>query len=124
MNILKKLVDIYGGDVLYSTSAEHWLLPTSTEYQFRYVGAVNESMRVLWEEKHYHYIHSFAAKALVIVPHNKDILYWLIRAMEKQGHTEMARSELLMAKAKLDAEIYDTLVERLHADGEGTDIDS
>ena len=75
-------------------------------------------MKVLWAEKHFHHIHSYAANALAIVPHDPDIHYWLIRSMEKQEHSEMARSELLMAKTKLDEEVYAILEQRLLSDGE------
>lgn len=118
LEILKKLVDLYQGDVLHSASSEHWILSTSTTYQYRYIGAVNELMKVLWEEKHYHHIHSYAAKAIVIMPHNSDIYFWLIRSMCKQGNTEMARSELMMAQSKLLEEEYETLIQKLQKEAE------
>lgn len=112
-DILKKLVDLYTGDILQSASSEHWILPTAINYQYRYIGAVNELMKILWELKYYHHIHSRASQAVALVPHNTDIYFWLIRSMQIQGHTEMARSELRMANTKLLEEEYAALVDRL-----------
>lgn len=109
-DILKKMVELYTGDILHSASSEHWIMPHSTSLQYRYIGAVNELMRLFEEERHYHHIRSYAAKALLIVPHDPNIYYWLIHAMYKQGHTEMARSEMKMAQTELNEEEYDDLV--------------
>ncbi|NCB92403.1 MAG: transcriptional regulator [Clostridia bacterium] len=114
--ILKKIVDLYKGDVLQSASSEHWLLGTAANYQHRYIGVVNELMKILWEEKRYHHIHRYAAKALEIVPRNADIHYWLIRSMSKQGHSEMARSEMKMAECNLLSEEFSTLTSRLRSE--------
>lgn len=118
--LLKKLLDLYEGDLLHSASSEHWLMPTSLNFQYRYIGAVNELMKVLWEEEHYHHIHSYAAHALAIVPHNPDVHFWLIRSMCKQGHTEIARGEIRMAENRLLEEEYALLMKRLAEDCECT----
>lgn len=60
--------------------------------------------------------HRYAAKALAIVPHSADIYYWLIHAIHKQGHTEIARSELRTAKHRLLEEDYILLGWELQTD--------
>lgn len=114
--ILKKMVELYTGDILHSASSEHWIMPHSTSLQFRYVGAVNELMKLFEAERHYHHIRSYAAKALLIVPHDPNVYYWLIHAMYKQGHMEMARSELKMAQTELNEEDFDDLVLKVEAE--------
>lgn len=111
--LLKKAVDLYNGDLLRSASSEHWIIGQSVHYQHRYIGAVTELLKTLHQDQDYHCVHRYAAKALAIVPHSADIYYWLIHAIHKQGHTEIARSELRTAKHRLLDEDYEMLENRL-----------
>ena len=77
------------------------------------IGAVTELLKTLHQDQDYHCVHRYAAKALAIVPHSADIYYWLIHAIHKQGHTEIARSELRTAKHRLLDEDYAMLENRL-----------
>lgn len=113
MELLKKAVDLYNGDLLRSASSEHWIIGQSVHYQHRYIGAVTELLKTLHEDQDYHCVHRYAAKALAIVPHSADIYYWLIHAIHTQGHTEIARSELRTAKNHLLEEDYELLANRL-----------
>ena len=113
VELLKKAVDLYNGDLLRSASSEHWIIGQSVHYQHRYIGAVTELLKTLHEDQDYHCVHRYAAKALAIVPHSADIYYWLIHAIHKQGHTEIARSELRTAKNHLLEEDYELLANRL-----------
>ena len=80
------------------------------------VGAVTELLKTLHQDRDYHCVHRYAAKALAIVPHSADIYYWLIHAIHKQGHSEIARSELRTAKNRLLEEEYAVLTNRLAAE--------
>ena len=111
--MLKKAVDLYNGDLLHSASSEHWIIGQSVHYQHRYIGAVTELLKTLHQDQDYHCVHRYAAKALAIVPHSADIYYWLIHAIHKQGHSEIARSELRTAKNRLLEEEYAVLTNRL-----------
>ncbi|MDD3186741.1 MAG: transcriptional regulator [Anaerostipes sp.] len=112
---LKKMVDLYEGDILQSASGEHWLMPILVNYQYRYVGAVNELIKALYEKKYCHHIHTYAAKLISIIPHSIDGYYWLIHTMNLQGHTEMARTEFRMAETHLTEDEYEELKKRLSA---------
>ncbi len=117
MELLRKAVDLYQGDVLASASLEHWLMPTVVNYQCYYIGMLNELMRLFDAEKAYWNIHTYAAKALLIAPANPDVYFWLIHSMAKRGHYEMARSEMKMASTKLIEDDFQDLKERLENDG-------
>ena len=114
--ILRKAIALYDGDVLSSASSEHWIMPTVVNYQCYYIGMLNELMRLFDAERNYEGIHNYAAKALLISPGNPDVYFWMIHAMAKRGHCEVARSELRMAEARLTEEDYADLRERLSAD--------
>ena len=72
-----------------------------------------ELLKTLHQDRDYHCVHRYAAKALAIVLHSADIYYWLIHAIHKQGHSEIARSELQTAKKRLLEEKYAVLANRL-----------
>ena len=114
--LLKKAVELYNGDLLHSASSEHWIIGQSVHYQHRYIGAVTELLKTLHQDRDYHCVHRYAAKALAIVPHSADIYYWLIHAIHKQGHSEIARCELRTAKNRLLEEEYIMLENRLSAE--------
>ena len=79
-----------------------------------------ELLKTLHQDQDYHCVHRYAAKALAIVPHSADIYYWLIHAIHKQGHTEIARSELRTAKHRLLDEDYAMLENRLSVEANMT----
>ena len=115
-DLLCKAIALYEGDVFSSASSEHWLLSTVVNYQCYYIGMFNELMRLFDTERNYESIHNYAAKALLISPGNPDVYFWLIHAMAKRGHCEVAKSELRLAEAKLTEEDFADLRERLSAD--------
>lgn len=110
---------VYKGDQLIDTytigsdEGEHWLMLTASYYNLRYVGVVNELLKMLEETKDYHNIHKYAAQALVIEPGNMKAYYWLIFAMCQMGATEIAQSEFEMAKQHLTEEEYEELIDAL-----------
>lgn len=114
--LLYDAIALYEGDVLSSASSEHWLMPTVINYQCYYIGMFNELMRLFDADRNYEGIHTQAAKALLISPRNPDVYFWLIHAMAKRGHCEVAKSELKIAETKLLEEDYMDLKERLSAD--------
>ncbi|MBO5323980.1 MAG: hypothetical protein J6A88_07780 [Oscillospiraceae bacterium] len=101
------------GNIIGSDEGEHWLMLTVSYYNLRYVGVVNEFLKMLEETKDYHNIHKYAAQALVIEPGNMKAYYWLIFAMCQMGATEIAQSEFEMAKQHLTEEEYEELIDAL-----------
>ena len=115
-DLLCKALTLYEGDLLASASSEHWLMSTVVNYQCYYIGMLNELMRLFDAEKNYDGIRNYAAKALLVLPSNPDVYFWLIHAIAKRGHCEVARSELKVAESKLTEEDYTDLKDRLSAD--------
>lgn len=110
VELLKKAMDVYRGNILASAAGEHWLLHTASHYNLKYLGVVNELLKTLAELKNYAEIHQYATQALRIEPENLRAYYWLIYSMYSQGATEMAKSELRVAQQNLTEEEYDELV--------------
>ena len=114
--LLQKALALYEGDVLISASSEHWLMATVVSYQYYYIGIFNELMHLFEAERYYEGIHSYAAKALLIMPGNPDIYFWMIHALAKKGNCEIVRSELKLAESALVEDDFQDLKERLSAD--------
>lgn len=112
-DILKLAVNLYKGDVLASAAGEHWLIPTSSHYNLRYLGMVSELLKTLAEGKDFHNLHRYAAQALSIDPANGTAYYWLIYSMVKMGASELAKTQLQIAQENLSDEDYYELVAEL-----------
>ena len=88
---------------------EDWLNVTVNHYQVRYIGVTNELLKTLAEQKDYHSLHRYAAQSLSVETGNPKAYYWLIYAMAHMGATEIAKSELAMAKRCLTEEEFEDL---------------
>ena len=115
IDLLKRAIDLYCGDLFQSAASEHWIMATSVDYHYKYVALAGELLKTLFDEKDYSCVHSYASKVLTHAPHSQGIYYWMIRSMMQMGHSEMARGELRRAQGKLLAEEYEDLLERLKA---------
>lgn len=113
VDILKQAVNLYKGDVLSSAAGEHWLIPTASHYNLRYLGMVNELLKTLADEKDFHDLHKYAAQALAVDQSYGMAYYWLIYSMVKMGASELAKTQLQIAQQNLVEEDYDELVEKL-----------
>ena len=113
VEILKKALDLYKGNVLESAADEHWLIPTASHYSLRYTGMVNELLKTLAEEKDFHNLHRYAAQALSIDSGNRSAYYWLIYAMLKMGATELAKTQVKIAEENLTEEDFHDLIMEL-----------
>ncbi len=111
VELLKKAMSVYKGNILVSASGEHWLLHTASHYNMKYLGVANELLKTLAELKDFADIHQYATQALQIEPGNLQAYYWLIYSLYSQGATEMAKSELRVAQQNLTEEEYDELVQ-------------
>lgn len=111
--ILKKAIELYRGTLFQTAQSEHWLMPVSVSYECRYIGAVCELMNTLAVENDYVCIQQYAAKAMVYAPYSVDVYFWLILALFRLNHPEMARKELRMSQSNLLPEEYCELINRL-----------
>lgn len=106
---LKEIMRIYKGHVLDAAYDEDWLNVAVNHYQLRYIGVTNELLKTLAEQKDYHNLHRYAAQSLSVETGNPKAYYWLIYAMAHMGATEIAKSELTMAKRCLTEEEFEDL---------------
>ena len=106
---LKEIMRIYKGHVLDAAYDDHWLNLTVSHYQVRYIGVTNELLKTLAEQKDFHNLHKYAAQSLSVEPGNPKAYYWLIYAMAQMGATEIAKSEIAMAKDYLTEEEFEEL---------------
>lgn len=113
IDLLKQAVRIYKGNVLTSAEAEHWLMLTASHYNLKYVGIVNELLRMLADAECYHDLHKYAAQSLSIEPGNIYAYYWLIYSMVHLGSFDLAKSEYEMAQRYLTDEEYKELTDML-----------
>lgn len=70
------------------------------------IGVTNELLKTLAEQTDYHNLHKYAVQSLSVEPGNPKAYYWLIYAMIQMGATEIAKSEIAMAKEYLTAEEF------------------
>ena len=117
IEFLKKAIDLYQGPLFSSARDEHWIMSKVVAFEYRYLGAVCELMKTLDLGHDYVCIQHYASKVLLIAPHSIDGYFWMIYAMYKLDHPEMARGELRMAQRNLLEEEYDELIERLRIAG-------
>lgn len=117
VEVLKKAIDLYQGPLFTSAHYEHWIMSASVAFEYRYLGAVSELLKTLDQIHDYVSVQHYAAKALHIAPHSIDAYYWMILALCKLDHPEIARGELRMAQRNLLAEECTELLERLKACG-------
>ena len=113
IHYLKKAVDLYRGPLFQSAKHEHWIMPNVVSLEMRYLGAVSELMKSLYQVEDYLSIQQYASKAMHLCPHSVDVYFWMIVAMHRLKHPEMARSELRMARCNLLPEEYEELAKRL-----------
>ena len=113
IDLLKQAMRIYKGNVLESAESEHWLMLTASHYNLKYIGIVNELLRMLADAESYHDLHQYAAQSLNIEPGNIHAYYWLIHAMVHLGSFDLAKSEYEMAQHYLTDEEYEELTDML-----------
>lgn len=110
VDMFKQAIKLYRGKMLNSADGEHWLLLNSNHYSLRYIGVVNDMLKILAELKDFDDLHKYASVSLEIDPTNMNAYYWLIYSMIHLGASEMAKSEYEMAKRYLTEDEYSELV--------------
>lgn len=114
IEILKKLTNIYRGSLLSSATGEHWLMNSEIGFHHKYMGIINDLLKAFFEAENYDDIQEYASKALIVDNANKEVYYWLIKAMYKLGANGMARGELRNAERLLADEEYQVLLSALN----------
>lgn len=83
-------------------------------FHHKYMGIINDLLKAFFEAESYDDIQEYASKALIVDNANKEVYYWLIKAMYKLGANGMARGELRNAERLLSDEEYQVLLSALN----------
>lgn len=113
IDLLKKAIALYKGDILSSASHEHWLIAISAHYQMSYLTTLEELLHTLAEFRDYSDLHRCASRALQMNSDNLCALYWLIFATYLQGALCNAKTLLKEARMNLTKSEYEELEQRL-----------
>lgn len=109
VELLKKAVDLYKGDVFENARGELWIDGIAAHYRLRYIGIVNELLATLDATDDFVGVQQYAAKAIMLTPENARAHYWMIHAMNHLGTLELARNQIAIAKEVLTGEEYSSL---------------
>lgn len=113
IEIKKKALSIYKGNLFPTGSSEHWILNDEMKYKYKCLAIYNELMKSYFETSNYVRVEHYAEDALTIEPANEDAYYWLICVLQMRNSNVMAKGQLHMAKHVLDAREYERLEKRL-----------
>lgn len=109
VELLKKAVDLYKGDVFENARGELWIDGIAAHYRLRYIGIVNELLATLDATDDFASVQQYATKAIMLTPENARAHYWMIHAMNHLGTLELARNQIAIAKEMLTGEEYGSL---------------
>jgi len=110
VDLMKKAVNIYCGDLLQSAAGEHWLMPEATQYHLAYIGIINDLLRTFDSMNEYSNIQKYAEQSLKVAPGNMKAYYWLYVAYNHMSTPEYARTLLKRAKDALTEPDYEDLL--------------
>lgn len=113
IELLKKALDIYKGNLFPTADSEHWILSDEMKYKYKCLSIYNELMKAYFETCNYVRVEHYAEEALQIEPANEDAYYWLIRVLQMRNSNAMAKGQMHMAKHVLDKKEYERLEKRL-----------
>ena len=109
VELIKKALAIYKGEIYPSASGEHWLAAASRSYSFRYIGLAHELLAKLADAQEWDSVYHYAAQAVTVLPGNVKAYFWLIVGMYKSGAIELALNEVEHAKTILIPEEFHVL---------------
>ena len=113
IELLKRAVEAYRGNIYPAASSEHWLMAHELSYKYKCLGIYTELMKNYFESQNYASVQYYAALALKLEKANVDAYYWMIRTMREKDSMAMAKGELQMAEHVLTSEEYKDLLQRL-----------
>lgn len=109
VELLKKAVTLYKGDVFENARGELWIDGYATHYRFRYIGIINELLATLAAAGDFTGVQQYASRAIALTPENTRAHYWLIHTMNHFGTLELAKNQIVLAKEALTSEEYNSL---------------
>lgn len=113
LELLKRVTEIYHGNIYEAASSEHWLMPHELAYKYKCLAGYVEMMRMYYDLQDYTNVQRFASLTLNIEKASVDAYYWMIRAMRQRDSLSMAKGELKMVEHILTDEEYTELVQKL-----------
>lgn len=113
VELMKKAVGLYRGDIYETASSEHWLMAHGLSYRYKCLSIYTDLMRIFYETQDYSTVQYYASLALKIEKASVDGFYWMIRAMRQRDSVSMAKGELRLAEHVLTSEEYQELLQKL-----------
>lgn len=113
VELMKKAVGLYRGDIYETASSEHWLMAHGLSYRYKCLSVYTDLMRIFYETQDYSTVQYYASLALKIEKASVDGFYWMIRAMRQRDSVSMAKGELRLAEHVLTSEEYQELLQKL-----------
>lgn len=118
LELLKKAVQLYRGNLYDSASSEHWIMAHELSYKYKCLGIYNEIMRIFYDMQDYSKVQYYASLALKVDKASVDAYYWMVRAMKQRDSLALAKGELKMAEHILTEDEYAELIEKLNKTNE------
>lgn len=106
VELIKKALSIYKGEVFPLAHGEHWLTALAYRYSFSYIGMAHELLVKLADAEEWDCLYYYADRAVSVLPGNVKAYFWLIVGMYKSGAVESAIHEVEHAKTVLTAEEF------------------
>lgn len=117
IDLLKKAVNMYHGDILESAAGAHWLMQDVNYWHLQYINAVNLLLEAFAKYDEYSSIQQYGEQSLNIAYGNKNAYYWLIYAYTHLNAPEIALGTLERAKNLLIEDDYADLIEKTKKNG-------
>lgn len=113
INLLKKAVALYRGDIYAKFSHEDWLMAVVTHYQMQYLKFSSQLMDLLSKLGDYQGVQEIALHSMKVMPGSVNASYWMIVSLYQLGGREVASKVLESIKPKLTEEEFEELKVRL-----------
>ena len=117
ITVLKKAIDTYKDGLRADFYSNPWFVISASHYSMRFEMVMSQLLSALHKIGDYHGVHEYAANAIHVLSGSPELYFWLIYSIQRLGATEIAKSELRIAKQTLLPEDYAQLLNRLNALG-------
>lgn len=113
VELLRKAVDLYRGDIYAKFSHEHWLMGYVANYQMKYLDASSKLMELLSDTSNYPAVQEVALQAMKVMPGNVNACFWMTVSLYQLGGKEAAQKVVDSVRARLTKEEFEELQAKL-----------
>lgn len=117
INLIKTALSLYKGPVYAVARSEHWIFHTVNHYAMSYISLTNQLLELLAQQNDYTGLNHYASEALKMESGNMTAYFWRIYSIHRTGAIERLHMVLKQAKKELTADEYDSLLEKIHING-------